>query len=107
MRTLLFCLMVIQFLVALPAPDRDRDCTALLAVGCHMILFTTGRGTPVGTGVPTIKVSTNRTLAEKKSNWIDFDASPMLENIDPTDDLLKFVIDVANGTKTKKMSKSN
>ena len=67
----------------------------------HLILFTTGRGTPVGAPVPTIKISTNKDLSERKKNWIDFDASPMLENIDLTDDLYKFVIDIAEGKKTK------
>ena len=75
--------------------------TNLMAAGVNLILFTTGRGTPLGTGVPTVKISTNRELAQKKANWIDFDASPMLKNIDLTDDLLKFAIDVANGKKTK------
>ncbi len=55
--------------------------TNLMASGVHMILFTTGRGTPLGSAVPTIKVSTNNTLATNKSNWIDFDASPLLEGV--------------------------
>ena len=75
--------------------------TNLMAAGAHIILFTTGRGTPVGAPVPTVKISTNKELSIKKSNWIDFDASPILENIDPTEALLKFVVDVANGQKTK------
>lgn len=75
--------------------------TNLMAAGVHMILFTTGRGTPLGSSVPTVKISTNAHLAEKKANWIDFDASPFLDNIDLTDELIKYVIDVANGTKTK------
>ncbi|MDE6155834.1 MAG: UxaA family hydrolase, partial [Eubacterium sp.] len=48
--------------------------TNLAAAGCHLILFTTGRGTPLGAPVPTIKISTNTNLAEKNSSWIDFDA---------------------------------
>ncbi len=75
--------------------------TNLMAAGVHMILFTTGRGTPVGSSVPTIKIATNHSLAERKSNWIDFDASPMLDGIDPTNDLLDYVIEVANGKETK------
>ena len=51
--------------------------TALAAAGCHMVLFTTGRGTPLGGVVPTVKVATNSTLAEKKPHWIDFDAGPI------------------------------
>ena len=44
--------------------------TNLMACGVHMVLFTTGRGTPLGAPVPTVKISTNRALYEKKSNWI-------------------------------------
>lgn len=75
--------------------------TNLMAAGVHLILFTTGRGTPVGTAVPTVKIATNHDLAQKKKNWIDFDASGMLNNIDLTDALIDFVTDVANGTMTK------
>ncbi len=75
--------------------------TNLMAAGVNLILFTTGRGTPLVTAVPTVKVSTNHSLYEKKPNWIDFDASPMLEGTDPTDDLINYVIRVANGEKTK------
>ncbi len=53
--------------------------TNLLAAGVHMILFTTGRGTPLGGAVPTVKISTNSKLAGTKKNWIDFDASPVLD----------------------------
>lgn len=77
--------------------------TNLLASGVHLILFTTGRGTPLGTAVPTIKISSNNALAEKKKNWIDFDASPLLigENADFLSNcLIDYIIDVANGTKT-------
>ena len=52
--------------------------TALMASGAQMVLFTTGRGTPVGAPVPTIKVATNSALAEKKRNWIDFDAGVLV-----------------------------
>jgi len=76
-------------------------CTNLMAAGVHIILFTTGRGTPLGTAVPTVKIATNHTLAERKQGWIDFDASPMLEGIDPTDDLLSYVLRVAEGEQTK------
>ncbi len=75
--------------------------TNLMAAGVHLILFTTGRGTPLGTAVPTVKIATNRALAERKSNWIDFDASPMLQGEDPTDELISYVIRVANGERTK------
>ena len=75
--------------------------TNLMAAGVHMILFTTGRGTPVGGAVPTVKIATNRSLAERKKAWIDFDASPMLEDKDPTGDLLEYLIEVANGKQTR------
>lgn len=49
-------------------------CTNLTAAGCHIILFTTGRGTPLGAPVPTVKISTNTELFRKKPHWIDFNA---------------------------------
>ncbi len=78
--------------------------TNLVACGVHMILFTTGRGTPLGTAVPTLKISTNSDLAQKKKGWIDFDASPILEkmSIDKVaDDLEALILSVASGKKTK------
>lgn len=76
--------------------------TNLAAAGVHMILFTTGRGTPVGGPVPTVKVSTNRTLAERKKNWIDFDASRILEEDHEkvTDEFLDYILAVASGEET-------
>ena len=74
--------------------------TNLMTAGVNLILFTTGRGTPVGTGVPTVKISTNKALADRKSNWIDFDASGLIER-DLTEELFEYVIEVANGKKTK------
>ncbi|MDR3373511.1 MAG: altronate dehydratase family protein [Ancalomicrobiaceae bacterium] len=62
----------------LSAPGNDgTSVTALAACGCHMVLFTTGRGTPLGGIVPTVKVATNSSLAERKGNWIDFNAGPI------------------------------
>ena len=75
--------------------------TNLMAAGVHMILFTTGRGTPLGSAVPTVKISTNRALAEKKANWIDFDASPTLEGHPLTEELFEYIIRVAEGEETK------
>lgn len=75
--------------------------TNLMAAGVHLILFTTGRGTPLGTAVPTVKIATNQSLATRKANWIDFDASPMLENSDLTESLINYVIKVASGEKTR------
>ena len=78
--------------------------TNLTASGVHMVLFTTGRGTPLGGPVPTVKISTNKPLAEKKSGWIDFDASPILdgekmESI--TERFLGYILEVASGRQTK------
>lgn len=65
----------------LSAPGNDLvAATALASSGCHIVLFTTGRGTPFGTYVPTMKVSTNSALAQKKPNWIDFNAGVIVEN---------------------------
>lgn len=55
--------------------------TNLAAAGVHVVLFTTGRGTPLGGPVPTVKIATNRALAERKKTWIDFDASPLLDGV--------------------------
>ena len=75
--------------------------TNLMAAGVHMVLFTTGRGTPVGSAVPTVKIATNHNLAVKKANWIDFDASPTLDGNPLTDELFEYIIRVANGEETK------
>lgn len=62
----------------LSAPGNDGVAvTALGATGCHMVLFTTGRGTPLGGVVPTLKIATNTALATRKRHWIDFDAGPI------------------------------
>lgn len=74
--------------------------TNLTAAGCHLILFSTGRGTPLGAPVPTVKIATNSGLAERKKNWIDFDAGPMINGIDLRQDLIDFVIKVAEGGQT-------
>ena len=75
--------------------------TNLTAAGAHMILFTTGRGTPVGGPVPTVKIATNKRLAGSKPNWIDFDASPCINGEELTDSLFDFCIKIANGSNTK------
>ena len=75
--------------------------TNLFAAGVHIILFTTGRGTPVGSGVPTVKIATNHDLAVRKSAWIDFDASPILDGKDLTNELFDYIIKVADGAETK------
>ena len=75
--------------------------TNLTAAGVHIILFTTGRGTPVGGPVPTVKIATNHSLAVRKSGWIDFDASPTLEGNPLTNELFEYIIKVAEGEQTK------
>lgn len=75
--------------------------TNLMAAGANIILFTTGRGTPLGSAVPTIKISTNTALFKKKENWIDFDAGRMLEGAELDAELLELVIDTANGKLSK------
>ncbi|MBO5868800.1 MAG: altronate dehydratase [Oscillospiraceae bacterium] len=75
--------------------------TNLTAAGAHMILFTTGRGTPLGGPVPTVKVATNNSLATRKKEWIDFDASPVLDGVDLDEDFLNYVLEVASGKQTK------
>lgn len=75
--------------------------TNLTAAGVHMILFTTGRGTPLGAPVPTIKISTNTGLYERKPGWIDFDAGRIINGEDVTDELIDLVTDVASGKETK------
>ena len=64
----------------LSAPGNDLVAsTALASCGCHIVLFTTGRGTPFGTFVPTMKVATNPTLAKNKPTWVDFSAGQLIE----------------------------
>ncbi|MFM2484765.1 UxaA family hydrolase [Celerinatantimonas yamalensis] len=66
----------------LSAPGNDAVATsALAAAGCHMVLFTTGRGTPYGGPVPTMKIATNSDLAQRKPHWIDFNAGALLDGV--------------------------
>lgn len=89
----------------LSAPGNDLVAsTALASAGCQIVLFTTGRGTPFGTFVPTMKISTNSTLFNNKPNWIDFNAGELIEGCDMKDVLDKFinkVIAVASGELVK------
>ena len=90
-----------QGLNLLTGPGNDIVAvTNLTASGCHLILFTTGRGTPLGAPVPTVKISSNSGLAERKPHWIDFNAGPIVDGEVLTQDLFDFVIDVANGRQT-------
>ena len=85
----------------LSAPGNDLVAsTALASSGCHMVLFTTGRGTPFGTYVPTMKISTNSGLAQRKPGWIDFNAGVIVENetMEQTcERFIEYVIRVASG----------
>ncbi|BDH45212.1 altronate hydrolase [Salmonella enterica subsp. enterica serovar Choleraesuis] len=75
----------------LSAPGNDAVATSALAgAGCHMVLFTTGRGTPYGGFVPTVKIATNSDLAARKKHWIDFDAGAVLATGDFTGQLEAF-----------------
>ncbi len=74
--------------------------TNLTAVGCHIILFTTGRGTPLGAPVPTIKIASNQMLSEKKPHWIDFSAHST-DHDTSSNELLAKIIAVANGEATR------
>ncbi|MDR2738614.1 MAG: UxaA family hydrolase, partial [Treponema sp.] len=84
----------------LEGPGNDIvSTTAMTAAGAHLILFTTGRGTPLGAPVPTIKIASNTALAEKKKNWIDFDAGALfdagMESL--CSGLLDLIVDIASG----------
>lgn len=94
-----------QGLNLLTGPGNDIvSTTNLTAAGANIILFTTGRGTPLGASVPTIKVSSNSRLAKRKSNWIDFNAGELIESNDfenMTEEIFKLLIDIASGRQTK------
>ena len=73
----------------------------MVASGAVILLFTTGRGTPLGFPVPTIKISSNTAIAEKKPHWIDFNAGALLDGTATmeklADDLFALILDVASG----------
>lgn len=89
----------------LSAPGNDAVATSALAgAGCHMVLFSTGRGTPYGGFVPTVKLATNSELAAKKPHWIDFDAGVLIKGKEMSALLESFVdtlVEIANGRQTK------
>lgn len=89
----------------LSAPGNDLvAATALAASGAHIVLFTTGRGTPFASPVPTVKISSNSNLANKKSNWIDFNAGAVVENKsmeEMVESLFDYVLEVASGKLVK------
>ena len=87
----------------LSAPGNDLvAATALAASGAHIVLFTTGRGTPFASPVPTVKISSNSMLAGKKKNWIDFNAGVLVEDAgldEMGQKLFDYVMKVASGEK--------
>lgn len=89
----------------LSAPGNDLVAsTALAASGAHIVLFTTGRGTPFASPVPTVKISSNSALYHKKGNWIDFNCGELVEGTDLAslrDKLFDYVIAVASGEEVK------
>ena len=89
----------------LSAPGNDLVAsTALAASGAHIILFTTGRGTPFASPVPTVKIATNKLLAEKKNNWIDFNCGVIADGVSLeqlSEELLDFVLETASGKRTR------
>ena len=83
--------------------------TNLMAAGAHIVLFTTGRGTPLGAPVPTVKISSNNALAKSKPHWIDFNAGVLVDNdgqgvvslAELTAEFLSYIINVAGGQQTQ------
>ena len=90
----------------LNGPGNDLvSVTALAAAGAHMVLFTTGRGTPFGAPVPTVKIATNTALAEKKPGWIDLNAGGIADGSSTIEEtahrLMDLVLNTASGKSTK------
>ena len=89
----------------LSAPGNDLVASTALAVsGAQIVLFTTGRGTPFASPVPTVKISSNSALEGKKNNWIDFNAGRMVEDKSKEElakELFDYVLEVASGRKVK------
>ncbi len=92
----------VRGLTLLYAPGNDGvSSTAMTAAGATMLLFTTGRGTPLGFPVPTVKISSNSTVFESKRNWIDFNAGAIVEGITSIEELagqlLDIIVKIASG----------
>lgn len=89
----------------LSAPGNDLvAATALASAGAHIVLFTTGRGTPFASPVPTVKISTNSNLNNKKNNWIDYNAGKLVEDVameELSQDFFNYILSVASGKKVK------
>ena len=96
-------------LTLLEGPGNDIvSTTDMTSAGANIILFSTGRGTPLGAPVPTVKIATNHPLAQKKSVWIDFDAARLLD--EPSDSvrdaLLQQIVDICSGRAVTKNEKN-
>lgn len=89
----------------LSGPGNDLvAATALAAAGAHLVLFTTGRGTPFGSPVPTVKISSNSHLADKKNNWIDFNAGRLVDGAkreELVQEFFDYILEIASGKKVK------
>lgn len=89
----------------LNAPGNDAIATSALgAAGCHLVLFTTGRGTPYGGFIPTLKIATNTELAERKKHWIDFNAGELIEGKTMevvSQEFMEKIIAIVNGEASK------
>jgi altronate hydrolase len=92
-------------LALLEAPGNDGvSSTALVAAGATIVLFTTGRGTPLGFPAPTLKISSNSPLAQNKPHWIDFDAGQILSGKDAdmlAEEFIDLIIRTASGERAK------
>jgi altronate hydrolase len=90
------------------SPGNDLVATTALGIaGCNMVLFTTGRGTPFGGFVPTVKISTNTALSQKKKNWIDFNAGKLTEGVTMEElfvDFVELIVEIINGKDTRNES---
>ena len=90
-----------QGLSLVTSPSYDLvSVTSLALAGAQIVLFTTGRGTPYGGPVPTIKIATNSPLAQRKANWIDFDAGRLIDTGDLDalcDEFFAYILRVASG----------
>ena len=89
----------------LSAPGNDLVAsTACAASGAHIVLFTTGRGTPFASPVPTVKISSNNLLFSRKNNWIDFNCGELVDDStleELSQKLYDYVLRVASGEKVK------
>jgi altronate hydrolase len=93
-------------LALLEAPGNDAvSSTALAAAGATVLLFTTGRGTPLGFPAPTLKISSNSALAQAKPRWIDFDAGALLTGA-PMDELAQSLLDLVIATASGKLTRA-